>query len=192
MNKTGFITELKEHLHKLPEEARNEIISDYEEHFSIGIENGKDEESLARELGDPKSVAKEFVASFHLEKAKSKMSVDNVFRALFAAAGLGFINIFLLGWLFMGVIGVIGGFYIGIAAMIGVPWIVYGALMTGFLHLDVSLVDTPWLTVFPALFASSLGIIFGVILTKSTILFFKWTLKYIQFNLKIIKGGSEV
>ena len=41
MNKEQFLRELSNQLRKLPEEERQDILFDYEEHFQFGIEEGK-------------------------------------------------------------------------------------------------------------------------------------------------------
>ncbi len=38
MNKDEYLKELRKLLRKLPKEDREDIISDYEEHFTIGME----------------------------------------------------------------------------------------------------------------------------------------------------------
>lgn len=45
------------YLQGLPISELEDIISDYEEHFNIGISKGKSEEEISKELGDPKEVA---------------------------------------------------------------------------------------------------------------------------------------
>lgn len=57
MNKKDYLTKLKIALQGLPIEEVEDILSDYEEHFQIGISKGKSEEEIAHELGDPREVA---------------------------------------------------------------------------------------------------------------------------------------
>lgn len=51
MNKQEYMYNLFEALRPFEEEVRDEIISDYEEHFSMGIAAGKTEEQIVEELG---------------------------------------------------------------------------------------------------------------------------------------------
>ena len=46
MNKTEYLKELKESLKDIDESVMGEIVSDYEEHFRIGRENGKGEDQI--------------------------------------------------------------------------------------------------------------------------------------------------
>ncbi|MGV8143185.1 MAG: HAAS signaling domain-containing protein [Methanothermobacter sp.] len=93
MNKDEYLKELTRLLRKLPKEEREDILSDYREHFTIGIEKGRSEEEIAKALGDPKTVAKQMNAEYTLKKAEDKQSTGNVFEAILAAAGLGIFNL---------------------------------------------------------------------------------------------------
>jgi uncharacterized membrane protein len=54
MNKMEFLKKLEAKLKGLPVNDIKEILSDYEEHFRIGLEKGKTEEEISVELGDLK------------------------------------------------------------------------------------------------------------------------------------------
>ena len=57
MNKNEFIDVLEKSLIRLPKADRDDILSDYEAHFAIGVENGKTEEEVSASLGDPHELA---------------------------------------------------------------------------------------------------------------------------------------
>lgn len=59
MNKSEFISLLSSHLSALPPEERSELMEDYEAHFAFALQNGKTEEEIVRELGDPAELAQE-------------------------------------------------------------------------------------------------------------------------------------
>jgi len=61
MNKNQFLRKLDVLIKDLPKEERQDILFDYEEHFRIGLEEGKTEEEIAKALGEPESLVKEFV-----------------------------------------------------------------------------------------------------------------------------------
>ena len=69
MNKNEFIEILKSNLSKLPKDEIDDIIYDYEEHFRIGLENGKAESEIFSELGNPKAISKQFFADKSLQIA---------------------------------------------------------------------------------------------------------------------------
>ncbi|NLV88874.1 MAG: DUF4097 family beta strand repeat protein [Tissierellia bacterium] len=57
MNKKEYLAKLRMYLQGLPISELEDIISDYDEHFNVGISKGKSEEEISKELGDPKEVA---------------------------------------------------------------------------------------------------------------------------------------
>lgn len=57
MNKNEFIDAMEKTLIRLPKADRDDILSDYEAHFAIGVENGKTEEEVSASLGDPYELA---------------------------------------------------------------------------------------------------------------------------------------
>jgi uncharacterized membrane protein len=63
MNKKEFIETLRYYLVSLPEDERNELLRDYEAHFIHGLQSGKTELEIARELGEPSALAREAVGA---------------------------------------------------------------------------------------------------------------------------------
>jgi len=61
LNKKEYLAKLRMYLQGLAISELEDIISDYEEHFNIGISKGKSEEEISRELGDPKEVANSYM-----------------------------------------------------------------------------------------------------------------------------------
>lgn len=59
MNKHEFLNLLSAQLSQLPPEEKLELMEDYESHFAFGKQNGKSEEEIVNELGDPRELAKE-------------------------------------------------------------------------------------------------------------------------------------
>lgn len=93
MNKDEYLKELTRLLFKLPKEDREDILLDYREHFTIGIEKGRNEEEIAEALGNPKNVAKQINAEYMVRRAENKQSARSIFEAALAAAGLGIFNL---------------------------------------------------------------------------------------------------
>lgn len=63
MTKVEFLQELYNYLSGFSPADRDEIIQDFEEHFSAGLELGKSEEQICEELGTPYSCAMQYVNS---------------------------------------------------------------------------------------------------------------------------------
>ncbi|MDP5277097.1 DUF4097 family beta strand repeat-containing protein [Chengkuizengella axinellae] len=72
MNRNEFMNQLKLLLKDVHEIDRREILYDFSEHFDIGLENGKSEEELVRELGDPQVIAKDLLADYRATKEEDK------------------------------------------------------------------------------------------------------------------------
>lgn len=64
MRQIEFLYELKRELRTLPEDLVLDLLTDYEEHFQHGKENGKTEETICEELGSPKDVAEEYLYQY--------------------------------------------------------------------------------------------------------------------------------
>lgn len=63
MNKNEFLYTLKQHLVGLDQEQTQEILADFEEHFANGLQQGKSEQELAQELGDPGDIGRQYQES---------------------------------------------------------------------------------------------------------------------------------
>lgn len=83
ITKQEYLKELRKNLRGFSQEEIDDILYDYEEHFSIGLSSGKTEEEIAEELGDPKDIAEQYkkakgnptieeTARYYKEKAKEK------------------------------------------------------------------------------------------------------------------------
>lgn len=64
-----FLSALEGALSGMDTEEKREILSDYEEHFTLGLAAGKSEEQIAASLGDPGQLAKMYVALKAAKKA---------------------------------------------------------------------------------------------------------------------------
>ncbi|MEI5908477.1 DUF1700 domain-containing protein [Bacillus spongiae] len=179
MTKQEFLTKLKLLLERVPEEVRKEMLYDYVEHFDVGLENGKIENELIAELGDPEQIARDLLADYRIEVAENDKSVFNIMHAIIATTSLSLINIvFLLG----PVIGLIG---------------VYLSICT----LAITLILSPLLLFFDplqnlsvsfflAMTLCSLGLIIGLGVVRAGKFLYNIILRYIKFNIYIIKGGK--
>lgn len=96
MTKNKFLQQLNASLKRLSEKERTDILKDYEEHFTFGLEEGKSEEEIVASLGSPAQIAKELLADYHIEKVTASATTGNVFRAIWAVIGLGFFNLLIV------------------------------------------------------------------------------------------------
>lgn len=70
MNQNEFLGRLRDELYGLPEEEIHDIIQDYKEHFQVGLSKGKSEAEIARELGNPRTIAKAFINSSDIPRQR--------------------------------------------------------------------------------------------------------------------------
>lgn len=184
MNEQQFLTELEHSLKKVPKDERSDMVHDYEEHFSLGREEGKSEEEIARALGSPQKIAKEFLAMYHLEKAKSHKSAGNVFRAVWAGIGIGFFNLIIVLGPFIAAVSIVAAGWI-----IGITFVASPAL--ALINNALFLQTMEWFQFFFSLFACGVGIfiLMGMLaLTRKVI---EWFMRYLKFNTSLVKGGLK-
>ncbi|SKC83214.1 HAAS signaling domain-containing protein [Maledivibacter halophilus] len=193
MNKSEFLKELSTLLSSLPSDERQEILFDYEEHFSIASEKGESEEEIIKNLGSPSSIAKQYRANYMVNQAAVNPSASNILRAVFATIVLGFFNlVFILGP-FLGIVGVLIGLF---GASIGIIVsgiflflkIAFGpVLSTLYIYVPYGLTSNPTATIFLGLGLTCLGLLFFI----GNCFLAKWlyigTVKYLKMNVRIIK-----
>ena len=107
MNKKTFLSTLKRELDGLPKDEITDILADYKAHFAEGKKRRRKEETIAKNLGSPKSIAKQLKAEYHIRTAENSSSARDVFRAIFATVGLGFFNLVIVLGPFLALVGVL-------------------------------------------------------------------------------------
>lgn len=117
MTRQAFIARLREGLRGLPPQTVDEIVADYETHFTDGEAAGRSEADVAAALGDPGRLARELRAEIGLKRWEDERSPSGAAAAVFAVLGLGAIDIFVLLPILMTVGGVLFG--IAMAAIAG-------------------------------------------------------------------------
>jgi uncharacterized membrane protein len=184
MNKEMFINELNQHLDKIPLDDRKEIIYDYEEHFEIGLSEGKTEEEISNSLGNPKSIAKELLLDYRVQQAEKDSNVVTMSRAVLAFIGLSFLNLIILFPPFMSIVGVLIGIWVTALVLTLSP---IAALISGFfLSFDATFLSI----ILKSLVACGTGLIIIFCATYITKFFIEIVIKYLKYNLRLIKGGN--
>ena len=122
MNRAQFLSDLKRGLAGLPAGEIEEIVNDYDAHFTDGIAAGRSEESIAEALGNPARLARELRAEAGLRRWEERRSPANLAAALIALAGLVAVDlIFLLPVLFVaGIVTLVFGVVILAIVMAGI------------------------------------------------------------------------
>ena len=77
MGKLEYLDALKRAMLGLPPETQAKTLAWYEQRFVDGIAQGRSEESIAEELGDPRKVAVTLRASTHMDAFSAKKNPAN-------------------------------------------------------------------------------------------------------------------
>jgi uncharacterized membrane protein len=190
MTREAFVAELARSLGRMPEKDRREILYDYEEHFRMGLADGKSEEEIARSLGNPRVLGKSFAIDAMLEAPASGTGVraGSVMRALFASLSLTIFNvIFVLGPM-LGLVAVMIGLW---AAAVSLPLAGLGAFLAPIAALIVpAYVSLAGMNAAFILFAgigiAGLGLLAVIGMWKLSRLFVLMIAAYVRFNARIV------
>lgn len=184
MNKEQFLTKLNVSLKRLSSEERQDILQDFEEHFAIGLEEGKTEEQISDSLGSPNQIAKELLVSYHLERVESTVTTGNIFLAVWAVAGLGFFNLLIVLGPFIALVAVtLAGWVTGIA-FIASPLLVL-------LNIVIHPATFELFNLFFSILLSGLGFFIAIGMFYATRTLINGFVRYLQFNAKLVKGGLK-
>ncbi|MDR7857783.1 HAAS signaling domain-containing protein [Tissierella sp.] len=205
MNRSEYIELLKISLQGLPIYDIMDILSDYEEHFDIGISKGKSEEEISKELGDPREVADSYKANYNSSynensnnsnsSSSNNNSNSNSYsnsnhndntRKLLISLFLLFFNLIVVLGPFLGIVGLFIGLYGGsISIIIGGFVAFFGSPLVLFTPIPSPHVLTSIAFGVGLIALGTLGIILAIYLTKC---FYKLAVKYVQWNIKLINN----
>jgi uncharacterized membrane protein len=182
MGKNEFITKLETLLSRVPEHDRKEMLYDYEEHFQVGLENGKSENELIAELGDPHVIARDLLADYRIGRAEKDKTPSNMGRAILATISLSFFNLVFI----IGPVAGLFGAYVALCAvsfsLMVLPLAVLGSYFFGYSY------ETFAVNFFVSITVFSLGVLLSIGMIYVGKFFYNVILKYIKFNARLIKG----
>jgi uncharacterized membrane protein len=182
MVKNEFMDKLEYLLSRVPEQDRREMLYDYQEHFEIGLANGKSQADLIAELGDPHVIARDLLADYRIVRAEKDKTPSNIGRAIIAAISLSFFNlVFIVG----PVAGLFGAYVALCAVSFGLT--VFPLAIMGAYFFDYSY-ETFTVNFFVSLTSFSLGVLMSIGMIHVGKFFYNVVLRYIKFNVKVIKG----
>ena len=190
MNRKEYLELLRTSLQHLPLDELKDILSDYEEHFDIGISKGKSEEEISSELGHPKEVASNYKTSYKPSFNNScNTNINDNTRKTLIILGLVFFNLVVVFGPFMGLVGLFIGLYASSIAFVitGILLVFSSPFLLASNFMYFSPLPTPhMLTSISFGIAIGglglLGIILAVYLTK---LFYNLLIKYIKWNIQL-------
>lgn len=184
MTKDKFLQQLNVSLKRLSEKERADILKDYEEHFTFGLEEGKTEEEITASLGSPAQIAKELLAGYHIEKVTASATTGNVLRAIWAVIGLGFFNLV-----------IVLGPAIAVTALIFSGWTLGISFLCSPLLVIVDTIVHPntflLFNLFVSLALCGLGYFIVIAMLSLTKLAKNGFVRYLKFNIALVKGGFK-
>lgn len=183
MNKHTFLNELEYHLKGLPDEEKVEILQDFEEYFDIGEAEGKSEEDMVQSLGSPQKLAKDLEANYHVEKAKTDRSAGNISRAVWAVIGLSFFNLLI----------VLGPFLFFASLILSLWLVTLSFILQVVMPLFTLMIRPDSFYTFELFFSitlSGIGFLLLLAVYPLTRMAGELLIKYLSFNIRLVKGGT--
>ena len=117
MSRTAFIAALREGLRGMAPASIDEVVADYEGHFTEGAAAGRSEQDIASALGDPSRLARELRAEAGLKRWETERNPSAAASAVFAVLGLGAIDIIFLLPILLTVVSVIFAVLLAVIAL---------------------------------------------------------------------------
>ena len=192
MNKEKFLEDLKEKLKQLPKEDLDVLMQDFQDHFQIGLDEGRNEEDIIKSLGSPETIAKHVKAYMLIEQAQDNSGIGNFIKALIATFSIGFFNIVFISGILIGFCILLFAFFLAAGA------IVFAGMLAIFSPFISPFIDTlsfggihPIVIFFFGIGLTSFGILFFIADGYIARWFYHITLKYCKMNIKIIVGVIE-
>ncbi len=199
MDEHKFIIELEKALSKLPKTQRDDILADYRSHVFEARERGKSDAEIAESLGDPKTLARSFIAEYHIRSLRPtaegqavSQTIYHMFRAFLVVTAILLFNFFFMLWPFLFVAFLLLLGWLVAASLAGVSFSAMIAIIFGKLTGGVVL-SLP--SKFALAFFSLAGVGLGVLLALLAWILSKWFLNfllvYIKTNLKVMGAKGE-
>jgi len=194
MNKSEFLETLKSKLTRLDAVERAEILRDQEEYIREAVSAGRSEEEVIRSLGSPETFAESISASAKIEKAEGasnmREKMSDTWTATLAVIALTPFNLFIVLGPFITAVSILGSGFIAGASLTGGS--VFGLLAFLFHYLFIK---SGWILNFPAFFfilgLFCTGIALILLMAILTRTFITLTLRYLRWNLKLIKKAAQ-
>ena len=133
MKRNEFIKRLKAGLKGMPQDAIDDIVADYEEHFEAGLAEGRSEEEVASALGNPGRLARELRFEAGMRNWKTEGTPSSAWSAILAFMGLATIDILILLPIVLPMLGVMFGLFVAVVAcFIGGGFMLIAGPFSGF------------------------------------------------------------
>jgi uncharacterized membrane protein len=171
-------------LHAVPEMDRREMLYDYEEHFQIGVENGKSLKELTEELGDPYSIARDLLADYHGERLVPGTSKRGVGKKLAIGFCMFLFNALFIAAPVVALLAVVISFWLVALVLTLSPIVLITSSFLGYSYESFAV------NFFVSLTLISLGMLLGIGMLSVTKYFYRVLIRYGRFNARVVIGGK--
>ena len=96
MNQSAFLDTLRRRLAGMPQPEIDDILADYTTHFADGLAAGRNEQDIAKALGDPLRLSRELRAEAGLRRWEASRTPGNFFAVIFGFIALLAVDFVLL------------------------------------------------------------------------------------------------
>jgi len=183
MNKLQFLKLLRSELGTMPIKEQNELLEDYETHYAFGQQEGKTEEEISIELGDPLQLAVEAIEEYHRNYPLNSKPTATRSRTILSIVGLFMLNFVLavvpLGisiWAVWVCLFVSSAIFVITPVLALFDFIIHSYFVSGKLFASLMLSGVGILLV--------IGVIYvGKMLRTISISYYNW-------NVRVIRGGK--
>lgn len=185
MNKEQFLNELARQLNRLSYEEREDVLQDFTEHFSIGLEKGETEQQISASLGSPQLIAQDILANYSKgdKETIANERQPDLARTIIISILLVMFNLTIMLGPFMAVVGtVLSGWITG-----------FVFIMTPFLYLFKMIIlpnEAYLFEFFLSIGLTGLGILLGIAMYYITRFIIQLTIRYVRFNVRVAKGEN--
>jgi uncharacterized membrane protein len=186
MNRSEFLNKLRGGLTGLPFETVNEIVGDYESHFTDGKDAGRSEAEVASALGDPTRLAKELRAEAGLKRWEEERNPSAAAGAVLAVLGLATIDVVFLLPILLAVGGILLGLFVGAVAI----FIAGVAMLTGSIS-GRPVTPDAMTTSLASLGLMSLGIAIGALIIPAVVGLLNLLGRYGRLHYRLLQPALE-
>lgn len=181
MNKKQFLNRLDQRLQGLSKEERRDILHDFEEHFTFGMEEGKTEADIAASLGSVDKIANELRAAHEVENDEHPIP-NNTAKVVAITTGLVLFNLIIVVGPFIGVLGILFGGWVASISFVASPLLVL-------VNIIVFPASFQVYDIFVGIGLCGIGLLIGVLMYFASRGVVYLVTRYVQFNIKLVKGG---
>lgn len=198
MNEQHFIAAMQKALRGLPAQGREDILNRYRGYFAEAREQGKTDEETARILGDPRTIARSFLAHFHIQQIeqppagqKPHKVLYHILRAVLLICSILIFNFIFMLWPVVLIAAILLALWLLCLLFIFAAGLSFLALASGTLKaLLLSSINAKLTMIFYSLAACSGGLVMLGVLFFLTRVFLLSMIQYIGANIKMVKPRS--